>query len=513
MKFHRLSNCVEACVNSAEVTGQGRPARDCDRITLWHVLEGLAFSLFCLATFWVLTSMASGQDQGNEKGKEAPTESVPGENGPSHNAADLGEAAAPALADSAFQYYQELVLPAQSTARYFDFVLPVSVFDGARHDLGDLRLRDASGAEIPFALRVRKPGEERVPIEAREFNRTHAEDGTAELSLDLGDGGYEHNEVEIRTAGDNFRRRATVEGSSDQADWRELASRDLVKFDTPSGNLDDHRLTYPASRFRYLRIRVAPDPAVDKDQAVQITEAVVRRSVELPGEFVIGEAQLGEREPVRTRGRIPGSAWIIDLGGRNVPCQTLLVSIANAEFNREFDIEPLPPEVTSEFVDWSSGYASGTWIRVAGEKVKPMEAEMGDAAASRLKLKVADHSNQPLQVTGVQFRAPARQIVFANSPGLRGPLRLYFGDPEALPPQYDFDRNLPAKLTPAPERLTLGPREDNPAYIPTPKAITERYPWLIYVVLTAVSLLLAVIIAGVSRAAITRHDTHAAAAM
>jgi hypothetical protein len=503
MKFHRLSNCVDACVESAEVT---RRTYSRDQFSLWHVLEGLAFALFCLATFWVLTSMASGQEA-----KETPTESVPGEQGGSHSVADLGQAAAPALADSAFQYYQELALPAPSTTRYFDFVLPVSVFDGARHDLGDLRLRDASGAEIPFALRIRKPGEERVPIEAREFNRTHAEDGTAELSLDLGDGGYEHNEVEIRTAGDNFRRRAAVEGSTDQTDWRVLKEMDLVKFSTGAGNVDDYRLTYPASRFRYLRVRVQPDPAVDEDKQVQITEFAVRRSVEIPGEFVISPATVSEREPVRTRGRIPGSAWIIDLGGRNVPCQTLLVSIANAEFNREFDIEPVPPEVTSEFVDWSSGYASGTWIRVAGEKVKPMEAEMGDAAASRLKLKVADHSNQPLQVTGVQFRAPARQIVFANSPGLRGPLRLYFGDPEALPPQYDFDRNLPAKLTPAPERLTLGPRQDNPAYIPTPKAITERYPWLIYVVLTTVSLVLAALIAGLARAAIAGHDAQPAA--
>lgn len=483
MRFRQLSNCVEACVESAEVPRR-TVARD--QFSLWHVLEGLAFALFCCATFWVLTSMASGQEK-------APS------------------AAEPAR-EAAFQYYQEIDLPAQSTAKYFDFLLPVSVFDGARHDLGDLRLHDAAGVEIPFALRILKTGEERVPIEAREFNRTHTEAGAAELSLDLGDAGYEHNEVEIRTAGDNFRRRATVEGSSDQTDWRLLKEMDLVKFNTNAGNVDDYRLTYPASRFRYLRIRVSPDPAVDKDRQVEITEAAVRRTVQLPGEFVIGDTTISEREPVRTRGRVPGSAWIINLGGRNVPCQTLLVEIANAEFNREFDVEPLPPEVTSEFVDWNTAYSSGIWARVAGEPIKPMQAEMGDAVASRLKLKVADHSNQPLRVTGVKFRAPARQIVFANTAGLRGPLKLYFGDPAAQPPQYDFDRNLPAKLTPAPERLKLGEREENPAYVPTPKAITERYPWLIYVVLTAVSLVLAALIAGLARAAITRHDAQPAAA-
>jgi hypothetical protein len=484
MKFHRLTNCVEACVESAEVTRRADPR---DQFSLWHVLEGIAFTLFCCAAFWILTSMASGQ----EKVAPAPARAPAG--------------------NSAFQYYQEINFPAQSAAKYFDFVLPVGVFDGARHDLGDLRLFDAAGGEVPYALRIRRGSEERVAIEAREFNRTHTEAGAAELSLDLGEKGFEHNEVEIRAAGDNFRRRATVEGSTDETDWRLLKEMDLVKFSTSAGNVDDFRLTYPASRFRYLRIRVQPDPAVDEDKQVEIMEVAVRRTVEVPGEFVMWPATVSEREPVRTSGRVPGSAWRIDLGGKNVPCQTLLVDIANAEFNRQFEIEPLPPEVTNEFVDWATAYASGTWVRVAGEPVLPMAAEMGDAVATRLKLKVADHSNQPLHVTGARFSAPARQVVFANAAGLRGPLRLYFGDPAALPPQYDFDRNLPAKLSPAPERLKLGKREENPAYIPTPKAITERYPWLIYVVLTTVSLVLAALIAGLGKSAIARHDARAAA--
>lgn len=411
---------------------------------------------------------------------------------------------------SAFEFYAELDLPAQATAPYFDFVLPVSVFDGARHDLGDLRLYTADGQEVPFALRIRREGKDSQPIAASEFNRTHAEDGTAELTLDLGEEGYEHNEVEIRTAGVNFRRRATVEGSSDQEAWRLLAEKDLIKFDTPEKDVDDYTLTYPASRFRYLRIRVHPDPVVDADrdtETVIINEAAVKRMFVLPGEYLVTPASLSEREPVRTDYRFAGSAWQIDLGGKNIPCEKLLVEIANAEFNREFKVEPLPPEVTSEMVEWETAKASGTWKRVAGEKVEPMEAELGaSTVASRLKLTITDHANQPLRVTGVKFSAPVRQIVFANAQNLKGPLRLYFGNPAALPPEYDFARNLPPKLDTKPERLKLAPRESNPVWIPPPKALTERWPWLIYVVLSGVSLALGAIIVGLGKAAIARHD-------
>src|SRR6478735_5400077 len=56
-----------------------------------------------------------------------------------------------------FAYYQELAIPEDTARAYFDFLLGPAVFDKARIDLGDLRLVDASGREIPFALRVRQP--------------------------------------------------------------------------------------------------------------------------------------------------------------------------------------------------------------------------------------------------------------------------------------------------------------------------------------------------------------------
>jgi hypothetical protein len=209
---------------------------------------------------------------------------------------------------------------------------------------------------------------------------------------------------------------------------------------------------------------------------------------------------------VRTSGRVPGSAWQIDLGGRKVPCNTLLVEIANVEFNRGYEIKPIRPMETSENGEWNSAYASGTWVRRPSESVQPMEAALGDAVASRLKLLIADHANQPLTVTRVKFSAPARQVIFVNDPLLHRPLRLYFGNLAASPPQYDFDRNLPPTLVPAPERLVLTDRRSNPAYVPPPKPFTERWPWLIYVVLGVVSVILAIIIAGLAQAAIVRHD-------
>jgi hypothetical protein len=411
-----------------------------------------------------------------------------------------------------FQFLQQVELPAQTGAAYCDFTLTVSVFDAARVDLGDLRLYDADGKEVPYALRILRSEKAVVPINAREFNRTHSADGTAELSIDLGEQEYEHNEVQIRTSGENFRRRAKLEGSADGQEWRQVTEKNLVKFSTASGRVNDDRLTYPFSRFRYLRVLVAPDAVVDRGQ-VRIDEVIVRRTIDVPGEEVTFTAQFGPRQPVRTGSGVPGSAWEIELGGRNVPCENLLVDVSDREFNREYAVASLGTDEGYSGPFWMDARASGSWRRVASDKPLPMKADLGpDFLGQRLKLTITDHANPALDVTGAKYSAAARQIVFARRPSLRGPLKLYFGNPAVLPPEYDFARNLPRTIDPAPQRLTLGERQTNPDYVPPPKPLSERWPWLIYVVLGAVCLVLALLLAGIARSAIAQHDAQTAPA-
>jgi len=46
--------------------------------------------------------------------------------------------------------------------------------------------------------------------------------------VDLGENAGEHNEVEIDTAGTNFRRRVDLEGSDSGKEWRTLKTGEIV---------------------------------------------------------------------------------------------------------------------------------------------------------------------------------------------------------------------------------------------------------------------------------------------
>jgi hypothetical protein len=152
------------------------------------------------------------------------------------------------------------------------------------------------------------------------------------------------------------------------------------------------------------------------------------------------------------------------------------------------------------------------WRKEGGQLL--LDITFTEVRASRLRLVVTDFANPPLDLQAVTYSAAARQVVFAPPPDkkLEGPLQLYFGNAEATPAAYDFERTLPAELTPAPVEVEVGDPQDNPEYVPPARPLGERLPWLIYVVLGAACLVLVALLGLLARQAVRRHDAKQAPA-
>jgi hypothetical protein len=417
------------------------------------------------------------------------------------SAANVSREAAEAL--SGWQWFHEVRLPATSATPQIDFILTPGVFDQARADLGDLRLYDAGGREVPFALRVRRELDQRQALKQQTFNPQTTSGGTAELSVDLGENPVEYQEVDVLAAGRDFRRRVQLEGSGDGKQWGALATGWLVNYLVDGQLIDIHRFTIAPTRFRYLHLQVRPD-ASQRGDSPQITSVAVYHRVRTPGENLTRAAALGAREPVPTPDG-PGTAWTIDLGGAAVPCQLLRLEIEDHDFVRPFVLEQVEePNVQADV-------ARGELRRLGGARREPVEIRCDQEVRTRfLRLVVTDNRNPPLNISAVRFTAPAREVVFARN-GFAGPLRFYVGNPKAEAPHYDFEKNLPAVLSPKPARVEIGLQMANPAYRPEPKPFTERWPWLPYAVLTAASLVLLGMLLSLARAAVRRHDEPAPA--
>lgn len=394
---------------------------------------------------------------------------------------------------SLWPYYVE-VMPERIGGQLYDLVVPLAVSDKSRADLADLRLFDSANREVPYAIRVRRDVDERREIPTRLFNYGFAGPATSEVTVDLGEDPGEHNEIDVETNGTNFRRQVVIEGSDSGREWRTL-SNDGVLFSFASQNnvADSERVSYPTSRYRYLRVRVSRDPITDRETP-QVTSVKVMMAVREKGLLSTWDVPVPPYQLQRNQGA-HATVWTLDLGGR-VPCDRLSLDIAEDSFSRPFQVETIDDAQNVRLI------ATGDLTRHYGEEKKPLVIYFSEEAVARkLRLQITDYSNPTLNVQSITASAPARQLVFELKSAASSPLRLYFGNENVPAPHYDFENEVAMRLSREPVHSNLGEVAANRDYKPEPKPLTERAPWLIYVVLTLSSIALAFVLLNLARTA------------
>ena len=399
---------------------------------------------------------------------------------------------------SLWPYYVE-VTPERNSTGLYDVLVPLPVMDKARADLADLRLFDSTNREIPYAIRIRKDVDEKREIPTRLFNHGFAGPATSEVTVDLGENPGEHNEIEIETTGTNFRRGVVIEGSDSGREWRTL-SNDGVIFSFASQNnvAESQRVSYPMSRYRYLRVKVSRDPMTD-DETPQVTSVKVMMAVRQKGWLSTWNVPVPSYQLQRNQGA-HATVWTLDLGGR-APCDRLSLEIAEDSFSRPIQVEAIDDPQNVRLI------ASGDLTRHSGDEKKPLVIYFNEeATVRRLRLQITDYSNPPLNITEINASAPARQLVFELKQPASQPLRLYFGNENVPAPHYDFEKEVAVRLSKEPVHSGLGEVIANQEYKPEPKPLTERVPWLIYVVLAVSSIALALVLLSLARTA-TRLNT------
>ncbi|HKU73675.1 MAG TPA: DUF3999 family protein [Pyrinomonadaceae bacterium] len=395
---------------------------------------------------------------------------------------------------SQWPYYVE-VTPEKSEPGIYQVALPIWVMDKARPDLGDLRLFDSNNGEIPYGIRIRREVDEKREIPVRLFNAGFAGAGTSEASVDLGENHGEHNEIEIQTRGENFRRQVVIEGSDSGSEWRTL-NNDGVLFSFASQNnvAESRRVTYPTSRYRYLRVKVSRDQLTDH-QAPEITNVKVTMAVREKGWRAAWNVPVPSYQLLRNQGA-HASAWIIDIGART-PCDQLSLAIADESFSRPFQVEAIDDDQNVRLV------ATGDLTRRVGDQQKPLVIVFNQEEKVRqFRLQITDYSNPTLDINSIDASAPARELVFELKAPQSEPLRLFVGNANVTAPHYDFEKELQARLaTKQPVNSAITTVLENREYKPEPLPLTERIPWLIYLVLAASSIALGIILFSLARTA------------
>jgi hypothetical protein len=379
----------------------------------------------------------------------------------------------------------------------YQFTVPLPVMGQSRDDLGDLRLFDAENHEIPYAIQVRKEVNEQKEFDVQVFNKVTAGAST-EATIDLGESPSEHNEVQIETAGSDFRRRVSVEGSDSVGAWKTLRSDAVIfAFQSDGKSVESNSVTYPASRYRYLRVRVSADELSDQ-RPPDITTVKALMVMHEKGKLTSWGLNVPSYQLLRNQGAY-ASSWIIDLGAR-VPCERLSLSIAEPSFYRPFLVETFDDPQHPQLL------ANGNLSRRASDQNQPQVIIFDhEEHVRQLRLQITDYSNPTLSIEAIEASAPARELVFELKRPQSVSLRLYFGNSKMPEPHYDFEKEL-SSLKTAPIESSVGNTNKNPLYTPEPLPFTERVPWLIYLVLAASSVALGWILFSLARRAVGKEE-------
>ena len=383
---------------------------------------------------------------------------------------------------SGWQFYREISTGSETGIA--TLILDPEILAASRDDAADLRIFDAAGKEVPYDLRVLLGERNAESYEALEVSRG-VEGADAEIILDLGDDPSQHNQVQIDTQGARFRRQVAVFGSDDSEEWTPLTEQGLILRLTANGKTASvDRVPYPPSDYRYVRIAVARDPQVDPGPPI-IESAAVQQATVVPGQEQAVPAESVTREPV-AEGQ--ASSYAIDLPGR-IPVHALRFRTSSGSFVRTYQLLAVTGDKIAP-----SPLSAGRLRRREGNPSEPITLRFPEAPARQLQLTVLDAGEEPLDVLEPAALIASRQLVLDLSAATAQPLRLYYGNPAAPAPRYDPRADVPDNLDESVPRLELGSQQSNPAYEAPEPPLSERAPWLIYMVTGAASLALLAIL-------------------
>ncbi len=378
--------------------------------------------------------------------------------------------------------------------------LDADVYERARSDLGDLRIVDDGGGHAPYLLLRMDDARPSAALQPVTLNEGSVRGQGATVTLDFGRPTRKTG-LALSLPGDNFRRRVKVEGR-DRGDreWTTLTEAAYV-FAVPGPPTARYEtVSLAANDFELLRVTVFRgdgDPPV-----LRIRKAwALSDDRRPPREAPIAQARVARAED----GRRQETVLTIDLPARSQPVAALVLDVGDGRFFREAIVEArreIPPRD-------ARAAAHAYWVEVASAAIyrydegrRVHERLRVDACGRerRLRLRVRNRDDRPLEIRGVTVLGPVEELVFEARPRRR--YALEYGMPGRSRPSFDLARTagdahaFAAEAAPA----ALGaPAPLSPEGARRPW--TERHPALLWTGLVASVLALAALTWRALRAA------------
>ena len=344
--------------------------------------------------------------------------------------------------------------------RPISFTPDRSMYGHAQTDFSDLRIIDGAGEQVPWR-RLPQPRAPR-PVAVSVLNAGRQGNAAVAL-LDLGPRRKLRDRLELDIPDSGFVGRVRVSGTDDRRTFTHLSTSVVYDIEGAEGRARSTVVTFPPSDFRYLQLEARGVSRID-------------------GATVSGRDSSPKAMVLTTTARVENTGRatlvLVDLEHPKVPVDEIRVSAGTPQYDR-----PVTVAGSNDGQNWVP-LASGRVYRLpeprSGKRTSGTTIRI-DGRHRYLRLRIENGDDTPLETIQVTTLAFSRPLLVE---GGHVRLRVFYGDPFARAPVYDFAR-LPIPKSTVFGRGTLGPERSNEAFeAPSDtRSFTARHPNLITVAL------------------------------
>ncbi len=384
-----------------------------------------------------------------------------------------------------WQFYRDISIGGTGFTK---LVLPLDISKNKK-DFTDVRVITDSGIEVPHLI-TRNATIRNVEINGRILDKTVIS-GQEQFIVDLGEQGNVHTGLTLSSGLNNFRRQVSVYSSSslipiDDSRWSIVTPSGYIYryTDTTSGySSGKDFINFPANTSRYLKLVISSGD--EGPIGVSSVRVYGDRKIDVPTYSENISANVSNNSTKKI------TEIIVDFGVSGKLTDAITLFTTDNNYSRRVIIESTD--------DIS---ATSSWKYIGQGSISSISTSLFSGYSNRisypeqnsryLRFSVVNDDNRPLNIKNkVLVEGPVISLIFEARIGEN--YRLYYGNPSAVRSTYDIgaiSTYIETNFLPA---SSIGTEKINPSFV-APEGlvvpISEKYPWLLNILLVFVVLII-----------------------
>ena len=308
------------------------------------------------------------------------------------------------------QYFKTIKITGKSA--YKQFFLTEDIYENSKNNLGDIRIIDKNGKEVPYVIETGKEQEkhsEKIVARAK-IDEVLTKKDKMEFIVKFNSDSLLKDIIGNRLAlipSKNFYTEYTLLGSNNGTDWEQITSGEIYK--TP----DKSNLTIEFSEKRYEFYKIV----TPLDKGNIFSEAILKLSNNEAGKLKTVGTKLDYKIEQE------GKNTILKIKSKFLPLKNIVLDV-NDEFQRNYTVR-----------SGDNFYAEGIISKV-GEKSNLIINLENVPKLSEIIVEIQNGDNSPLKINEVTGNYVPDRIVFRATEG--EDYKITFGDESLDKPEYDI---------------------------------------------------------------------------